>query len=108
MKTGDQAIQKTGGRNPSQTQHRILDAGLEDFAAKGFGGARVDMIARRARINKRMLYHYFGDKEGLFREVLRRKIAQRSAWLASAPEEPIERLPAWFQLACRDREWVQL
>jgi TetR/AcrR family transcriptional regulator len=107
MKTG-QATQKTGGRNPQQTQQRILEAAVQEFSAKGFAGARVDVIARRARINKRMLYHYFGDKEGLFREVLRRKIAERVAWLASAPEDPLERLPAWFQLACRDREWVQL
>lgn len=99
---------KTGGRNPQQTQQRILEAALQEFAAKGFAGARVDLIARRARINKRMLYHYFGDKEGLFREVLRRKIAERSAWLGNAPEDPIERLPFWFQLACRDRDWVQL
>ena len=75
---------KAGGRNPQQTQQRILEAALQEFAAKGFAGARVDVIARRARINKRMLYHYFGDKEGLFREVLRRKIADRSAWLAGA------------------------
>jgi AcrR family transcriptional regulator len=108
MKIGEQAMPKTGGRNPQQTQQRILEAALEEFSAKGFAGARVDVIARRARINKRMLYHYFGDKEGLFREVLRRKIAQRAAWLANAPEEPTERLPAWFQLACRDREWIQL
>jgi AcrR family transcriptional regulator len=108
MKTGQQATQKTGGRNPQQTQQRILEAALQEFSAKGFAGARVDVIARRARINKRMLYHYFGDKEGLFREVLRRKISERSAWLATAPEEPMERLPAWFQLACRDREWIQL
>ena len=108
MNTGKQAMQKTGGRNPQQTQQRILEAALQEFSAKGFAGARVDVIARRARINKRMLYHYFGDKEGLFREVLRRKIAERSAWLASAPEEPVERLPVWFQLACRDREWIQL
>lgn len=107
MKSG-QATHKTGGRNPQQTQQRILEAALEEFSAKGFAGARVDVIARRARINKRMLYHYFGDKEGLFREVLRRKIAERSAWLAGAPEEPAERLPVWFQLACRDREWIQL
>ncbi|HEY2082004.1 MAG TPA: TetR/AcrR family transcriptional regulator [Verrucomicrobiae bacterium] len=108
MKTGQQATQKTGGRNPQQTQQRILEAALQEFSAKGFAGARVDVIARRARINKRMLYHYFGDKEGLFREVLRRKISERAAWLATAPEEPMERLPAWFQLACRDREWIQL
>ena len=99
---------KAGGRNPQQTQLRILEAALLEFAAKGFAGARVDVIARRARINKRMLYHYFGSKEGLFREVLRRKISERAAWLASAPEDPAERLPVWFQLACRDREWVQL
>jgi AcrR family transcriptional regulator len=108
MKNGQQAVAKTAGRNPQQTQQRILEAALQEFAAKGFAGARVDVIARRAHINKRMLYHYFGDKEGLFREVLRRKIAERSAWLASAPEDPTERLPAWFQLACRDPEWVQL
>lgn len=108
MKNGQQSMPKTVGRNPQQTQQRILEAALQEFAAKGFAGARVDVIAKRARINKRMLYHYFGDKEGLFREVLRRKIAQRSAWLANAPEEPAERLPAWSQLAWRDREWVQL
>ena len=108
MKNGQQAMQKPGGRNPQQTQQRILEAALQEFAAKGFAGARVDVIARRARINKRMLYHYFGDKEGLFREVLRRKIADRSAWLAGAPEDPVERLPFWFQMACRDRDWVQL
>jgi len=108
MNNGKQAMPKAGGRNPQQTQQRILEAALQEFAAKGFAGARVDVIARRARINKRMLYHYFGDKEGLFREVLRRKIADRSAWLASAPEDPVERLPIWFQMACRDRDWVQL
>src|SRR4249919_2796182 len=99
---------KTAIRNPRQSQERILEAALKEFAAKGFAGARVDAIARQARINKRMLYHYFGDKEGLFREVLRRKIAERTAWLASAPEDPVERLPFWFQLACRDRDWIQL
>ncbi|HXS67345.1 MAG TPA: TetR/AcrR family transcriptional regulator [Candidatus Polarisedimenticolia bacterium] len=107
MKNG-QAMQKTGARNPQLTRQRILEAAVQEFSAKGFAGARVDVIAKRARINKRMLYHYFGDKEGLFREVLRRKIAERSAWLAGAPEEPSERLPRWFQLACRDREWIQL
>jgi AcrR family transcriptional regulator len=108
MKSGQQAMTKAGARNPQQSQQRILEAALQEFAAKGFAGARVDVIARRARINKRMLYHYFGDKEGLFREVLQRKIAHRLAWLASAPEDPAELLPAWFQLAFRDREWIQL
>jgi TetR/AcrR family transcriptional regulator len=98
----------TAARNPRQSQERILAAALKEFAAKGFAGARVDAIARRARINKRMLYHYFGNKEGLFRKVLRRKLAERAAWLASAPEDPVESLPYWFRLAFRDREWVRL
>jgi TetR/AcrR family transcriptional regulator len=99
---------RSGSRNPAQSQERILEAALREFAAKGFAGARVDAIARRARINKRMLYHYFGDKDGLFREVLRRKLSERSAWLASAPESPVESLPYWFRLACRDLDWVRL
>jgi hypothetical protein len=44
-------------RNPARTRERILAAALAEFAAKGFAGARVDLIARRARANKRMLYH---------------------------------------------------
>lgn len=108
MKAEHRAKHKAICRNPQHSQERILEAALGEFAEKGFAGARVDAIARRARINKRMLYHYFGDKEGLFREVLRRKMEQRAAWLASAPENPIESLPYWFELACRDPEWVRL
>jgi TetR/AcrR family transcriptional regulator len=108
MKTERRLNSKSAARNPQQSQVRILDAALKEFAAKGFAGARVDVIARRACINKRMLYHYFGDKEGLFRHVLRRKISERAAWLATAPEDLMERLPFWFQLACRDRDWIRL
>src|SRR5438477_4796944 len=99
---------KGAARDPRRTQEQILAAALKEFSAMGFSGARVDAIARRARINKRMLYHYFGDKEGLFREVLRRKIAERRAWMASAPEDMIDRFPLWFELACRDPEWIRL
>ena len=101
-------MKKNAARNPRQSQARILEAALKEFAAKGFDGARVDAIARKARINKRMLYHYFGDKEGLFREVLRRKMEERALWLASAPEDPIDSLPYWFRLACGDTDWVRL
>jgi TetR/AcrR family transcriptional regulator len=57
-------------RNPQRTHAVILEAATEEFAAHGFGGARVDAIAARAQTNKRMLYHYFGDKEGLYVAVL--------------------------------------
>jgi AcrR family transcriptional regulator len=95
-------------RNPERTRARILSAALKEFAAKGFAGARVDAIARRAAINKRMLYHYFGDKEGLFRAVLRRKIAERQAWAESLSGDPAESLPFWFAATCKDADWVRL
>lgn len=53
-------------RDPDATRRRILDAAVAEFAAKGLGGARVDEIALRAGANKRMLYHYFGNKDDLF------------------------------------------
>jgi AcrR family transcriptional regulator len=55
-----------GKRDPDSTRRRILGAAVAEFAEKGLGGARVDEIADRAGANKRMLYHYFGNKEELF------------------------------------------
>lgn len=57
-------------RDPDASQQRILAAATEVFAAQGLDGARVDDIAERAGINKRMLYHYFGNKDELFGAVL--------------------------------------
>jgi AcrR family transcriptional regulator len=95
-------------RNPEQTRERILAAALKEFAEHGFAGARVDRIARRAVANKRMLYHYFGDKNALFRAVLRHKLAERRAWGAGLSSDPAERLPFWFTSACQDVDWVRL
>ncbi len=57
-------------RNPERTAAAIMAAATQEFAEKGMGGARIDVIARRAGTNKRMLYHYFGDKEALYLAVL--------------------------------------
>jgi AcrR family transcriptional regulator len=57
-------------RQPDATRRRILSAATSEFAAKGLAGARVDEIAARARVSKRMLYHYFGHKEALWLAVL--------------------------------------
>lgn len=53
-------------RDPDATKLRILAAATQEFAKFGLGGARVDRIAARAKSNKRMLYHYFGNKDALF------------------------------------------
>jgi AcrR family transcriptional regulator len=49
-------------RDPERTATTILAAAVREFAEKGYGGARVDAIAERSGANKRMIYHYFGDK----------------------------------------------
>jgi AcrR family transcriptional regulator len=95
-------------RNPERSRERILAAALKEFAAKGFAGARVDFIARRAAINKRMLYHYFGNKEKLFRAVLQQKIAERRSWGLNLSSDPAVRLPFWFKTACADADWIRL
>ena len=57
-------------RDPDRTRASILAAAIAKFAALGFGGARVDAIAAQAGVNKRMLYHYFGNKDDLYLAVL--------------------------------------
>ena len=57
-------------RDAERSRREILMAAEAEFAQKGFYGARVDAIARRSGRNKRMIYVYFGDKEGLWRQVI--------------------------------------
>lgn len=58
-------------RNPARTRGRLLATAVKLFAARGYHGVAVDEIVVAAGCNKRMLYHYFGDKERLYVEVLR-------------------------------------
>jgi len=56
---------------PPSSRDRLLAAAREEFAARGFDGAKVDRIAARARVNKAMLYYHFQNKAALYREILR-------------------------------------
>jgi AcrR family transcriptional regulator len=53
-------------RNADATKQRFLDAAIDEFAAHGIAGARVDRIAKTAEANKQLIYAYFGNKDGLF------------------------------------------
>ena len=57
-------------RNAVLTRRKILDAAVDEFAAHGYAGARVDRIAAAAGVNKRMIYHHFGSKLGAFEAAL--------------------------------------
>lgn len=53
-------------RNPVETRRALLEASIAEFAENGLAGARVDAIARRAKVNKQLVYHYYGSKDDLF------------------------------------------
>jgi AcrR family transcriptional regulator len=57
-------------QDPEGTRQNIIQVASEEFALNGLSGARIDEIAARTRSSKRMIYYYFGDKEGLYLSVL--------------------------------------
>ena len=85
-------------RDPGRTREAILAAAQDEFARKGLSGGRVDEIARRSHANKRMIYHYFGSKQGLYLAALERvyeglRGSERTLELADLPPEAaIQRL----------------
>lgn len=98
-------------RNPVESRARILRAAEECFAESGYEGARMQAIANRARINKRMLYHYFGSKQGLYAAVLDRNFEQilrpacdagREALAAGGPRAAIRAIVRTYYDALRD------
>ncbi len=69
--------------DPERTRADILAVATEEFAEQGFSGARVDTIAERTRTTKRMIYYYFGSKEGLYLAVLEKKYEEIRAFESS-------------------------
>jgi TetR/AcrR family transcriptional regulator len=99
-------------RDAERTRARILDAALEEFAAKGFAGARVSEIAARAGVNQQLIAYYFDSKDGLYQEIGRRwRAREASAFPDDMPfgemirqyvrtsAEPGSRFLAWQGLA---------
>ena len=56
--------------NADRTRQNILGVARREFAEHGLSGGRIDAIAARMRTTKRMIYYYFGSKEGLYHAVL--------------------------------------
>ena len=80
-------------RDPEASKTAILVAATSEFAEHGFAGARIDRIADRAGVNKRMLYYYFGNKDDLFLAVLELtyvKIRSEEQKLHMSEVEPVE------------------
>jgi AcrR family transcriptional regulator len=94
--------------DPERTMADILAVATREFAEKGLAGARIDEIAAATRTSKRMIYYYFGSKEGLYIAVLEdayKRIRDTEADLHLddlTPEDALRRLVAFtvdYQLA---------
>ncbi|MEO6321642.1 MAG: TetR/AcrR family transcriptional regulator [Polaromonas sp.] len=64
------AREATRTNDPARTMAGILDVATAEFSEKGLSGARIDEIAAATKTSKRMIYYYFGSKEGLYLAVL--------------------------------------
>jgi AcrR family transcriptional regulator len=82
------------------TRARILAAAAAEFGARGFDATTVDRIARRARVNKAMIYYHFQNKRALYATIVRdhfTPIAERLAAIvacAASPDQQLDRLVA--------------
>ena len=102
-------------RDSVATRARILNVATREFANKGFEGARTDDIADRARINKRMIYHYFSSKEQLYLAVLEEAYERARSAEQKLEFDQLEPLAALirfveftFDSFVRDRTFINL
>ena len=85
-------------RNPDRTRATILSAATSEFAARGYDGASVNEIAFAAGVNKRMLYHYYDSKDGLYLACLEaayRGLGEAMAALQLEARAPLAALEAF-------------
>jgi TetR/AcrR family transcriptional regulator len=90
-------------RDAERTRRRILDAARHEFGMKGFDGARIEAIARRARINKGLIFYYFQSKEELFRVLSEQRIAST----VPAHGEPVDWPLLLFAQEGETLDWVR-
>jgi AcrR family transcriptional regulator len=85
-------------QDPGGTQQNIIDVATREFAEYGLSGARIDEIAAKTKSSKRMIYYYFGDKEGLYLRVLEAAYSRVRAVEATLHLDDLEPLEALRRL----------
>ncbi|HWP12260.1 MAG TPA: TetR/AcrR family transcriptional regulator [Ramlibacter sp.] len=101
--------------DPDRTKANIMDVALAEFGEKGLAGARIDQIAAATQTSKRMIYYYFGSKEGLYLAVLEesyRRVRETEAELRLGdlePEAALRRLVAFtFDHHLRNENYIRI
>ncbi len=80
---------------------RILSAAVREFAHNGLAGARVERIAAAAGVNKQLLFHYFGSKEGLHRAALESILVPPPAARSGSPAERLRQFAAEMSMTAQ-------
>jgi TetR/AcrR family transcriptional regulator len=106
MKGGKNAPRRTPApaerkRDPERTKRRILEAAIDEFARKGFAGARVADIATQAGVNQQLISYYFGGKEGLAHAIGQQWRAHETA-LVSEEASLADQVQTYGQALARD------
>src|SRR3954452_17986660 len=105
--TSGATAQQDRTRDADRTRAEILEVATHEFADLGYAGARVDEIAAKTRTTKRMIYYYFGSKEGLYLAVLEqayRRIRSLEQQLDVDDLEPIDALRQLAELTFDNHE----
>ncbi|MBL1099457.1 TetR family transcriptional regulator [Streptomyces coffeae] len=76
--------------DPERSRRLLLDAAMDEFAEKGYAGARVQDIADRAGVNKQLITYHFGGKEGLYKELGRQWLLREADF--NDPAIPLDEL----------------
>jgi TetR/AcrR family transcriptional regulator len=115
MKAASTAERRRAVRDPAASQQALLRAGRAVFARKGLAGARVAEIAAAARLNKQLVYHYFGSKEQLYQAVLESVYAEIRAGEQAlslqdlAPQQALARLAGFsFDYLSENPDFIAL
>jgi AcrR family transcriptional regulator len=88
----------TRSQDPEGTRANIIEVATREFAEYGLAGARIDEIAAKTKSSKRMIYYYFGDKEGLYLKVLEAAYAKVRAVEATLHLDDLEPFAALRKL----------
>jgi TetR/AcrR family transcriptional regulator len=96
-------------RDVNRTRERIMTAARKEFAKCGFAGARTDAIARRARVNERMIFYCFDSKQGLYKAVLAQKLSVKAGLIESTADEDFtSSLVKGFAASCADIDALRM
>lgn len=101
--------------NPEANQRNILEVATQEFAEHGLSGARIDEIAAKTDCSKRLIYYYFGDKDGLYLAVLEnvyrrvRSVEAEMAFDQWSPTEAMRQMVGFrFDHHFQNRDFVRL